>query len=114
MAQIPFSDRERKCPVCGKEFILRNDEWAFKRVNGNRTKYFCSWHCLQAFVQEHPKKVAVETRDKIIELIRKGLPTSEIVRTLGVEKSKVKYWQARVEKDYETLEGGKQDGSLED
>lgn len=108
MAQNLLSDRERKCPVCGKMFILNDEGWAYKRIQGHKQKYFCSWHCLQAFIQSRPIPVAVETRDKIIECIKKGMSTSDIVRTLGVEKSKVKYWM-----DWVMREGGEQNGSLE-
>ena len=34
--------RERKCPVCGKVFILVDDEWAYKRIQGHKAMYFCS------------------------------------------------------------------------
>ena len=99
MAQIPFSDRERKCPICGEAFILRSEEWAYKRMSGNRTKYFCSWHCLQEFVQDHSGTVAVERWKNLIELIKRGMTVSEIVRTTGIEKSKVKYWMERVARE---------------
>lgn len=100
MEQIPFSDGERTCPMCGKIFIAREGEWAYKRRDSNhRVKYFCSWGCLQKFDQQKPKKVAAEKREKLIELIKRGMTASEIVRTTGIEKTKVRYWMDRVARE---------------
>ena len=40
--------RERRCPICGKIFILVDDDWAYKRQRSGCGKmiYFCSWSCL--------------------------------------------------------------------
>lgn len=40
----------RSCSVCGKEFVVSDPScYAYKRNDGNRLSYFCSWGCLQAF-----------------------------------------------------------------
>ena len=90
---------EKTCPICGKTFIPHTEEWVYKRrVTHERTYYFCSWHCLQDFEKNHPKPLAIEQREKLIELIKKGMGTSDIVRTLGVDRTKVRYWKEKVGK----------------
>ena len=47
---------EKKCPVCGKLFIAR-DDWAFKRPDKYRTQRFiCSWSCLKKYDEKHQTK----------------------------------------------------------
>ena len=51
-----FTSIERKCMICGKQFIAR-EEWAFKRPDRNRCyKWFCSWSCLKKFDEKHKEK----------------------------------------------------------
>ena len=88
--------RERKCPVCGKVFILADEEWAYKRIRDHRAKYFCSWGCLCRYEQTRPMRVAKGQREDMIRMLKEGKGISEIVRTLGVDSSKVKYWKERV------------------
>ena len=94
---------ERRCPICRKVFIPRDcDEWVFKRRLSNKTMvYLCSYGCTNKYDRRHPRKIAFEQRSDIIRLIRRGYKTAEIVRTLGVERSKVRYWQERVAKEDE-------------
>ena len=51
---IDFSTLERKCPVCGKVFIAR-EEWVYKRNNekNNWPRYMCSYSCLKQWDKEH-------------------------------------------------------------
>lgn len=88
--------RERKCPVCEKVFILADEEWAYKRIRDHKAQYFCSWGCLCRYEQTRPKRVAKDQRDDMIRMLKEGKGISEIVRTLGVDRSKVKYWKERV------------------
>lgn len=90
--------RERRCPICGKIFILVDDDWAYKRQRSGCGKmiYFCSWSCLNKYDLSRPKKVAIEQREALIRMLKEGKGMSEIVRTLGVERSKVRYWRERV------------------
>jgi len=94
--------RERKCPICGGVFILGGENWAYKRVSGHKTMYFCSYGCLGKFEKTRPKKVAKGQREDMIRMLKEGKGISEIVRTLGVERSKVIYWKERVVSDDRT------------
>ena len=51
---IDFSTLEKKCPVCGKDFIAR-EEWVFKRTNpkSHWPIYICSYSCLKEFDKTH-------------------------------------------------------------
>ena len=93
---------EKRCPICKKVFIPPTDDWVFKRKQSNgQTVYLCSYGCTNKYDLQHPKKIAVQQREDIVRLIRQGKKTAEIVRTLGVERSKVRYWQERVAKEAE-------------
>ena len=94
--------RERKCPVCGKVFILVDDEWAYKRIQGHKAMYFCSWGCMGKYDNTRPKKVAIDQREDLIRMLKEGKGVSEIVRTLGVDRSKVKYWKERIQAEITT------------
>jgi len=99
---------EKKCPICEKVFIPHTEDWAYKRRTHEKvTVYFCSWGCLLKYEDKHPKKIAIEQREEIINMIRKGEKTAEIVRTLGVDRSKVRYWQERIAREVDD------DGSVE-
>lgn len=98
----PFNGKERKCPICGKPFLLYEETWVYKRrINSERTKYFCSYGCMNKFDLTRPKAqtIAADQRDKLIQMIREGKGQAEIVRTLGVERSKVRYWMERVARE---------------
>lgn len=91
--------RERRCPICKKVFILVDDGWVYKRIRDQKAKYFCSWGCLCRYEQTRPKRVAKGQREDMIRMLKEGKGISEIVRTLGVDRSKVIYWKERVMKD---------------
>jgi len=91
---------EKTCPICWKVFIPHSESWAYKRRTHEKvTVYFCSWGCLQKYEQQHPKKIAIEQREAIIKMISQGKKTADIVRTLGVDRSKVRYWQERIARE---------------
>jgi len=46
--------KERKCPVCGKSYIFR-DNWAYKITYGDHIKSYCSWGCLRKKEKEDGK-----------------------------------------------------------
>lgn len=47
--------RPRKCPVCGRFFIMHDaEQWAYKRKPGDTWLYFCRWSCLRKYDREHP------------------------------------------------------------
>ena len=91
---------EKKCPVCGKEFLTYPD-WAFKKGNGDGIKYFCSWGCMRAW--EARKMSRAEQADAIKQAIRDGLTVKEIVALLSVDSRVVSYWEKK-------LKGEKHDG----
>ena len=90
-----ISYQNRKCPMCGKEFVTRNAlEWAYRRNN----KVFCSWHCLREYDKgSKPRKA--DQRDKIIQAINDGLTTREICDLVGVEADKVWYWRDKLKRE---------------
>ena len=64
MAQIPFNGKDRKCPICGKVFLLYEDSWVYKRkINSERTKYFCSYGCMNKFDLTRPKASITSPRN---------------------------------------------------
>ena len=53
---IDFSTLEKKCPICGKLFIAR-EEWVFKRYDKSHwPKYICSWSCTKKWDEKHTGK----------------------------------------------------------
>ena len=46
MANMQKQLKERKCSMCGRMFIFR-DNWAYKQTYGDHVKLFCSWTCLR-------------------------------------------------------------------
>jgi len=91
--------REKKCKICGKEFIPQIDEiWAYKKKDkyGNPV-YFCSWHCLreQERRTEKPKQKHSALVIKIWELLGEGVPPYLVAVKLGITYDKVKYWKER-------------------
>lgn len=42
--------QERKCPVCGKTFIMPDaEQWAYRVTDGRKKRSYCSWHCLREY-----------------------------------------------------------------
>jgi len=44
-----FDQYAKKCPICGKEFIARED-WTFRTGEG---RFICSWKCQRAWDMSH-------------------------------------------------------------
>lgn len=65
------------CPECGKERdILHPDEWTYKRREGPRVKYFCSYTCVRAYDNKKgEKKVGkrIITKEQEQEAVRIAL-----------------------------------------
>ena len=70
--------RERKCPVCEKVFILVDDDWAYKRIQGHKTMYFCSWGCMGKYDNTRPKKVAIDQREDLIRMLKEGIDDGDL------------------------------------
>ena len=93
MTNISYQDR--KCPMCGKEFFVRDaNDWVYKR----NSQYFCSWHCLRNY-EKGSKTRKIDQREKIIQAIRDGLTTREICDLVGVEADKVWYWRDKLKRE---------------
>ena len=54
MANLSKQLKEKKCPMCGKNFIFR-DNWAYKTTYGDHVKAYCSWTCLRKAEKEKTK-----------------------------------------------------------
>lgn len=96
-----FIYQERKCPQCGKEFICHNvDQWAYKRFG----KVFCSWHCLRAW-DAGAKTSKIDRREQIIQAIKDGLTTKEIVELVNADVKTVWYWRDKLKREGENFDG---------
>ena len=52
---------ERKCPVCGKTFIVRYvKDYVYKTTYNSKTKVFCSWGCLRKYEKKHFKPIELK------------------------------------------------------
>lgn len=96
-----YLGKEKHCPMCGKEFYICTEEWAFKRKlkeNGNPI-YMCSWKCARAWDAQHERKKPGKQRcaqvDEIFRLLELGEYPSEIARATGVSVSTVHYYKDR-------------------
>lgn len=50
----------KKCPICGKEFIMYDPNWIYRFVYNGKTHTFCGWNCMRKF----EKKYNINRRDK--------------------------------------------------
>lgn len=51
-----------KCASCGREFIIPCDtrDYPLRRDQyGHKRNYFCSWSCMRAWDQEHPRRESI-------------------------------------------------------
>ena len=55
MKIVHYTDyKERKCPLCGKDFIVPPQNVYKERV-GKEIRPFCSWKCLCEWRKKHPE-----------------------------------------------------------
>jgi len=87
-----FANQEKVCPICGKEFIAR-DEWVYKR-NG---RFYCSWHCYRDTSKK--KTDRAEQRERICQAIKDGLTNSEIMKLLGEHSATIEYWRRKLKEE---------------
>ena len=52
-----YLGNEKECLVCGKAFIVPDEEWVFKCGNQKQHKFFCSWKCMREFEKNGTRKV---------------------------------------------------------
>lgn len=93
-----FSDQTRTCTECGKEFLMLSGDLVYRSGKGKGARLFCSWHCIQAWRKEKPRKV--ERRFRVIYELQDHPDTDylEIARRLGEEPKYVWYWKQKQEK----------------
>ena len=85
--------REKKCPVCKKEFIAHED-WVFRRKQGFKEKVFCSWGCMRKW--ERGRQKPIERREKIVKAIMDGLNDREIAFMLDEDTTSISYWRKKL------------------
>jgi hypothetical protein len=90
-----FFGIERKCPLCGKHFITKGEQWSYSRNTGGVKVFLCSWKCLRSWQEGHLN--AVERRERIQRAIRDGLNNKEIAALLNEKTSKIQYWRDKME-----------------
>ena len=60
-----FAFDERKCPVCGKTFIVNDvDAWVYKIDYKKRKKTVCSYHCMREIQKKQENKVSARRKCK--------------------------------------------------
>lgn len=92
---------ERKCPVCGKEFIVPDLEtWAYKRPEPGYPpiRHYCSWGCLQKAPEEMKTgyRRNVVDKEEIQRLIGEGKTNREIADEMKITTAAVGYWRKRL------------------
>ena len=91
-----FIGRERKCRMCGKNFIY-NSGWVYQLGSEKRQIVFCSWSCQRKWDSSH--QTAHDKRDMVITLLRQGENPKDIARRLQIDPKNVYYWQKKIEKE---------------
>ena len=89
--------QERRCPVCGKEFVPTS-QWVYR----DRVAWFCSYGCKrQAELRKEKllngkrrmqRRLTPKEVDRVLSLIRKGVAIQEIMVDAGVTESAVRYY----------------------
>lgn len=105
-----YLGKEKHCPICGKEFFICTEEWAFKRQkkkNGHPF-YMCSYTCVRKWDAENEEKIKpgkprCEQVNEIFDLLRRGWKPRSIANATGVSVSTVNYYRDR-------MDGGDADG----
>lgn len=91
---INILESEKKCPICGKTFIARQ-EYVYKRIGKNKMNYMCSWTCLNKWDEEHDRRKGRKPNEDMIENIkrmaREGKTAVQISDELGVNVRRVRY-----------------------
>ena len=105
-----YSDTERNCPICGKEFFINGEEWAYKRRDTPRGKqiWFCSWGCMRKYEKGEQglkgRGARLNRRDRICQMLDDGLNDREIAQLLGITPTAVaynrlKHWEPKEERE---------------
>ena len=89
---------DRNCHVCGKPFLVRNDDYVYKRQKNTKIFYFCSWSCMRTYDRtEETRKGRQPTHyiNQIYEMLEDGVNAREIADRLGINQTTVKYYRDR-------------------
>ena len=89
---------ERYCAVCGNEFQLRRG-WLYKRMKKGKTYLMCSWSCLEAWDKRNRKYPVLDMRTRMVQAIRDGLSTGEIMVLLGESADRIERCRKRLEEE---------------
>ena len=89
-----LQQREKKCPICGKEFYP-TPEWAFKKWRNKVLNYFCSWSCMRE-MEKRGGGSRAEKRERMIQAIMDGLTNREISALLDEEVATINYWRKKI------------------
>lgn len=97
---------ERKCPECGKVFMITClDDWGYyvKSANTKGRRFFCSYRCIRAWKKRKEEKTAQgkednERKRKIMEMISIGADTETICQALDVSRQTVNYYMMKARK----------------
>ena len=84
--------RVRKCPVCGKEFILGGEDWAYKKSRKNAGYiYMCSWRCYRKYETQNTSH-----SDLIRQAILRGCSDEYLRKTFKLNDAQIKYHRIKV------------------
>lgn len=97
----------RECGTCGKRFaVLYPHLWKFKRPQGTKKVYFCSYGCVRKFDQKGVEKVELsEKARKALEIAVAGGNPIEFLKDEGSKNPSAAWYNIKMqakEKDPET------------
>lgn len=97
---------EKVCPICGKDFIVTSESWAYKIRAGSSFRYFCSYHCFREQERRNEekrknrKKLDRDTMcgkgDDIKSMLLEGVRPVEICRKLSVAHGTISYYKSKL------------------
>ena len=98
----------RECGTCGKRFaVLYPHLWKFKRPQGAKKVYFCSYGCVRKFDQKGVEKVELsEKARKALEIAVAGGNPIEFLKDEGSKNPSAAWYNIKMqakEKDPETF-----------
>lgn len=89
---------DRKCFMCGKQFLVPNDDYVYKRQKDTKYRYFCSYGCMRKYDREQETRKGRKPSHyitQIYEMLDDGVSVREIADRLGILQTTVKYYRDR-------------------